>query len=424
MHCSIKRVAGVLIAGALTSSALNAAAYIKFDGIDGESVDKGHEDWIQLDSISHSIKAFIDGPHQGTVEFPPAAVSFPLEKASPNFLHQLIIQLTIPNVILEITEDLGGEQHTFYQIHFEDATLLSLETGTESPNELPSDELTFGYNRIQWTYRVLDRNNSALLERHRANWDLIQNTGTTTVAYPPMIMPPGEIQLGFGEVRSVPIALTDGDTAASQLSLLAQSSDPDAVKVLDTSGVDAVRTIHLEASSLYQGAAHIDLIVGDGEFDTSSQLGILIGTDLSPFEAYLATHLTPGELADSSYTDPLGDPDLDDIPTLAEFYLGTHLLEKTDPQDALRARRENNAGERQLLLEYFRRTDVPFMSASFWISSDLVTWQRQDPVNNPNYEETAEAGQNPLYERVSVVITLPGGVSDHYYVRHEVDATF
>ena len=100
------------------------------------------------------------------------------------------------------------------------------------------------------------------------------------------------------------------------------------------------------------------------------------------------------------------------------------MLEKTDPQDALRARRENNAGERQLLLEYFRRTDVPFMSASFWISSDLVTWQRQDPVNNPNYEETAEAGQNPLYERVSVVITLPGGVSDHYYVRHEVDATF
>jgi type VI secretion system secreted protein Hcp len=52
------RVAGLIVAAAIlfgVRTGADAAAYIKFDGVDGETKDKGHDKWSDLLSVSDVI---------------------------------------------------------------------------------------------------------------------------------------------------------------------------------------------------------------------------------------------------------------------------------------------------------------------------------------------------------------------------------
>ena len=51
----LPRIALVVSVSCALAATMFPAAYIKFDGIDGESKAKGHEKWIELQSFNGSI---------------------------------------------------------------------------------------------------------------------------------------------------------------------------------------------------------------------------------------------------------------------------------------------------------------------------------------------------------------------------------
>ncbi len=99
--CAMKRqILIVLLAFFCFSGQLFAASYMKFDGVDGESLDKDHKGWINVISVSAVVspRDAASGLPSGKRQHKPISVTKPIDKSSPMLARCLSDGTTIKNV--------------------------------------------------------------------------------------------------------------------------------------------------------------------------------------------------------------------------------------------------------------------------------------------------------------------------------------
>ena len=134
----------LLISSGFLISDAYGAGYIKFDGIDGESVDKDHKDWINLLSFSNDSKIREDSVStRYQYDVSDIIVVKELDKSSPKLAESIAMGKVFPKV--EIHLDSGKETYHVYKLT---NVMITSYTISGTNNEIPTEEFSLNYEKI------------------------------------------------------------------------------------------------------------------------------------------------------------------------------------------------------------------------------------------------------------------------------------
>jgi type VI secretion system secreted protein Hcp len=134
-----------------------AAAYIKFDGVDGESQDKDHKGWSELVSFSQGI----DTTHSGAAAFKDVVVTKEYDKSSPTLAEAVVRGKVFPSVVFELTRSSpGAEPVAYLQYELTNVQVTSYSVGG-SASDQPTETMSLNFEEIKVTYTETDRRGAA-----------------------------------------------------------------------------------------------------------------------------------------------------------------------------------------------------------------------------------------------------------------------
>ena len=153
-------VLGVFCLGCawLWSGEARAAAFVKYDGIDGEARDKDHKNWIDLLSVSNSPTLGNDSRTSTC----PAAPSGPgeivvvkeLDASTPKLQEALCNGTLTASVEIHVHQARrSSEPYLSYKLKDVIVTSYSTSTATDKKGKtIPVEEVTLQYSEIEWNY--------------------------------------------------------------------------------------------------------------------------------------------------------------------------------------------------------------------------------------------------------------------------------
>lgn len=154
--------------------ALNA--YLKIDGIEGESRDDKHRDQIEIESFSWGESNFASaasggGGATGKVSMNDFHFVMRVSKASPKLFLACASGEHLPEAQLSISKA-GAEQMIDYLYwKFTDILITSYQTGGSSGDAVPTDSFSLNFAKIEVSYKEQNADGSLGAE-HKAGWDL------------------------------------------------------------------------------------------------------------------------------------------------------------------------------------------------------------------------------------------------------------
>ena len=131
--------------------------FLKIDGIDGESLQKGHEKEIEIMSFSwgeSNAGSFSGnlGGGSGKVSMQDFHFTVPVNKASPKLFLACATGEHIKSAVL-VCRKAGKEQQEFLKWKFSDLLISSYQTGGSSDGGvLPIDQVSFNFSKIEVSY--------------------------------------------------------------------------------------------------------------------------------------------------------------------------------------------------------------------------------------------------------------------------------
>lgn len=156
-------------------------AFLKIDGIPGESSDDKHKDWIEIVSFTHSMEqpasatasnaggATAERVNHGTFN-----ITHLLDKASPKLYDAVCTGKHIKEVILELCRA-GGDKMKYMEVRLEQVLVSRIAPYGSVGDGFPSETLSLSYGKIKWTYTQQKRADGAGGGNVSAGWDLTTN---------------------------------------------------------------------------------------------------------------------------------------------------------------------------------------------------------------------------------------------------------
>jgi type VI secretion system secreted protein Hcp len=159
-------------------------AFIKIDGIPGESTDSKHTDWIEVVRFDHKMKqpASITASSNGgataeRVNHSTFDVIHNMDKASPKLYDACCTGKHIKEVTIELCRA-GGDKVKYMEIKLEQV-LVSKVVATGACNEseagFPSEKFSLSYGKIKWVYTQQKRADGQGGGNVNSGWDLTTN---------------------------------------------------------------------------------------------------------------------------------------------------------------------------------------------------------------------------------------------------------
>lgn len=136
--------------------------YIKFDGVDGESQDRDHRDWIDLLSFSQGQYLPASPPAPGgtartAAVFEELALKKTLDKASPKLAEAVCTGKVFPKVDIHLARPSSeGTQATYYTCELKNVIVTSYHIGGSTQDAVPTETLSLNFEEIKVTYTKFD----------------------------------------------------------------------------------------------------------------------------------------------------------------------------------------------------------------------------------------------------------------------------
>ena len=154
-------------------------AFLKIDGIQGESKDDKYKDWMEISFYKWGAKqptsasaSTAGGGSSERASFGPLTVHKELDRATPKIAVACADGSHIKEVKLELCRA-GGEKLKYMEFKMSDVIISSVEIvgGTGIPTEV----LNFDYGKIEWTYTQQRRSDGLGGGNVAAGWNLETN---------------------------------------------------------------------------------------------------------------------------------------------------------------------------------------------------------------------------------------------------------
>ena len=139
-------------------------AYLKIDGMDGEATEVNHDKWIDVLAFSHNIMVSSEVGASRSSSIPqhaPLRITKMVDKSSPKLYEWCSKGTSIPTVYLDCCKELGGQLKVFYRIELTNAIILSVQDFGTTAGDIPTETVSFGYEKIKWIYTEYDDTGSS-----------------------------------------------------------------------------------------------------------------------------------------------------------------------------------------------------------------------------------------------------------------------
>ncbi len=162
-------------------------AFLKVDGIEGESQDDKHKSWIEILSYSCGATQPVAGSRSSgggasaeRVNLQDFSVMKTLDKASPKLFFNCCNGKHLKEVKLELCRATGDKQK-YMEYKMSDVLVSSVRPGgsAHGGETLPLEEVSFNYGKIEVIYTVTDQKTGAAKGDVKANWDAVANKGSS-----------------------------------------------------------------------------------------------------------------------------------------------------------------------------------------------------------------------------------------------------
>jgi type VI secretion system secreted protein Hcp len=159
--------------------------FIKIDGMDGESQDSKHTNWIEVVSFSHSMRqppsatvSSLGGATTGRVEIDDFHFVKGLDKASPKLYEACAKGTHIPTVTVEMCRA-GGDKLCYMKVEMVDVIVSSVSPSgnPKGDGDFPMETVALNPSKYTWTYTQQDRATGQAKGQVQTSWNL--KTGAT-----------------------------------------------------------------------------------------------------------------------------------------------------------------------------------------------------------------------------------------------------
>ena len=138
-----------------------SSMYMQITGIDGESTDKDHKDWIEVLSFSMGMADPGGGAtgatrRRGDVVIEDIVVVKELDKSSPKLMEKCAMGAVIPSLVLEVCGSATDASFTYYKYELENVMVTSFYCGGSTEEGIPVETFTLNYEEITVTYTETD----------------------------------------------------------------------------------------------------------------------------------------------------------------------------------------------------------------------------------------------------------------------------
>ena len=138
-------------------------AFMKLDGIQGEASDSVHPGWIIIQSLSSPIyRAIPSGARdqqrtKGETKLGDIIVVRELDKSSVPIQQACANGTFYQSVEIHLCTTVKNRQEPYLIYKLSDVIITSYSFhGNSSGDPLPTEQLTLGYAKVEWTYVTLD----------------------------------------------------------------------------------------------------------------------------------------------------------------------------------------------------------------------------------------------------------------------------
>ncbi len=165
------------------------AIFVKFDGIDGECRESGHEGWIQVEAFSHHLAANIDraaGTSSGSLtvgvaEHGDIGITKILDSSSLPIMAKCCAGQSFATVQIEMMAASSGTEgaptQRFLGITLEKVAIANINySDSAAAAGRPMENIELNYRKIEWTYTPYDDTGASKGDITKY-WDLANNTG-------------------------------------------------------------------------------------------------------------------------------------------------------------------------------------------------------------------------------------------------------
>jgi type VI secretion system secreted protein Hcp len=157
-------------------------AFLKIEGIEGESTDDKFKNQIEILSYSHGLsqpttasKSSVGGGTSGRCNHSDFSVVKELDKASPILAQKCCEGAHIPEVTLTLCRA-GGDKLPFMVYKMTSVVISNLSPGGKSDAEsIPMEQVSFNYGKIEWTYTQQKRKDGKGGGNTQGSWNLESN---------------------------------------------------------------------------------------------------------------------------------------------------------------------------------------------------------------------------------------------------------
>ena len=158
-------------------------AFMKIEGIPGESTDDKHKDWVEIVSFSFAAdqpasaaKSTAGGATTERVDLGDFSIVKMLDKASPKLLEFCCTGKHIKEITIELCRA-GGDKVKYMEYKIEESIVRSYRPGgsAKGGDSLPVEEVSFDYGKIKTTYTQQKRADGSGGGQVVGGWDAVAN---------------------------------------------------------------------------------------------------------------------------------------------------------------------------------------------------------------------------------------------------------
>lgn len=125
------------------------AIYLKIDGINGNSLDEAHKEWIEVLSWSWGATNMSNvgqggGAAAGTADVQPLSLMVTSAKSSVELMHRCITGKHLGDITLESTKTTGEKEDKWLKVELTDALISSMQMSGD-PSGAGADSITIHY---------------------------------------------------------------------------------------------------------------------------------------------------------------------------------------------------------------------------------------------------------------------------------------
>lgn len=154
-------------------------AFLKIDGIPGESTDDKHKDWIEIQTVDLSaiqpvsnVVSTAGGATAGRVEHQDLVIFKLADKSTPKLFEATNGGKHIKEVMLELCRS-GSDKQKYLVIKMEQVLISRFHLS--AAGDFPTEEIHFNYGKITITYSQQKRADGIAAGSVTAGWDLTTN---------------------------------------------------------------------------------------------------------------------------------------------------------------------------------------------------------------------------------------------------------